>query len=938
MIKLNSIRIEGFRGIPGRLDVDLSAPLTVVYAPNGVGKTSICDAAEWLLTNSIKRLEDSGADLSDFRCDFAAKDTPTRVSGSMDVYGQAIDVVRSTASCEWRRSGEDFSVVTNSDFFETLAPSAAEPNVHKTHANHSRQIWLRGTRFLSGDSLAALLDSDTEAMGSRERLFADLLGVGHLIETERQLEIYAKNINQYVKQQQALFDNRAAALQQRRTSQSAESREDEKVLLPSAFARVGEASSLLNLSYPGSATSELTVSDARRMIALVRGELARRKENWTEKRSAEVSLAADWPNRFALIDQQSSDQEKSRSIAKALEDIEAEVESVREQSEAAESEGAELGRSLSVDQATYDELRRATDTFAEPLSGYLAISSESSVPYRDALMLRRTAPSSEALRAVLQAGLSARADWPEMAREEEEMFALMKALEEHRRNAPSPAEMQSVEEARVAAASEAAVLRRTHDRLASPLAQLRHLSASIVDMLTHAEHCPVCAHNWGSAEALRRALNQARETESSEIVRLATELESAEATVRQLQERLQTFADNEKRVADLSARIESLGERRRAYFDRIGSLGLKRWPKMEEVLDHFCARVSFLLSIGPIVDLSSKASVGDLDDSLPIELYAVKVLSAVSLRRADAAAQLERSQLKLAELQLDLERHARSKAELESEQTALHRKIENTEFRIQSLRSAWYTLSPDRPWTDDVLAELANQLLADNSKLAEAEELLNQAERLAEAASNLNEITKLETELVPIEAERTRLTSYALAAEAAQQAYRNMRRAHVRRQMEDFVRVISALFTRMQSNEVYDRISEGDASSPLSWRAISEDYATNPDWRFSQGQRQDFALAIFLARARGLGGTFFLDEPLVHLDDLNRVALLDVFRAICLENNRNISMVLTTASRPTLRHFIEKFSLASTGGPDKRPLLRVVQLEGNPRAGVSVRY
>jgi DNA repair protein SbcC/Rad50 len=113
----------------------------------------------------------------------------------------------------------------------------------------------------------------------------------------------------------------------------------------------------------------------------------------------------------------------------------------------------------------------------------------------------------------------------------------------------------------------------------------------------------------------------------------------------------------------------------------------------------------------------------------------------------------------------------------------------------------------------------------------------------------------------------------------------------------------------------------------------------NPDLRFSQGQRQDFALSIFLARARGLGGTFFLDEPLIHLDDLNRVALLDVFRAICLENSDKISIVLTTASKPTLRHFVEKFSRASrTSQSEHAPLLRVIHLEGNPRVGVSLSY
>ena len=113
--------------------------------------------------------------------------------------------------------------------------------------------------------------------------------------------------------------------------------------------------------------------------------------------------------------------------------------------------------------------------------------------------------------------------------------------------------------------------------------------------------------------------------------------------------------------------------------------------------------------------------------------------------------------------------------------------------------------------------------------------------------------------------------------------------------------------------------------------------AIDPHTRFSQGQKQDFALSIFLARARGLGGTFFLDEPLAHLDDLNRVALLDVFRAICLENRRMLSIVMTTASKPVVRHLVEKFSQVNADSKnDSGPILKVISLEGNLKSGIGI--
>ena len=97
------------------------------------------------------------------------------------------------------------------------------------------------------------------------------------------------------------------------------------------------------------------------------------------------------------------------------------------------------------------------------------------------------------------------------------------------------------------------------------------------------------------------------------------------------------------------------------------------------------------------------------------------------------------------------------------------------------------------------------------------------------------------------------------------------------------------------------------------------------------------ALAIFLARAYGLGGTFFLDEPMMHLDDMNRVGLLDVLRAIAIECQTDMNLVITTANRNFARHMIEKFSRLTNSKKlgENVPMLRVIELAGNARSGVS---
>ena len=56
MVKMERLRLAAFRGVPGELQLDFTSPLTIIYAPNGTGKSSLFDAAEWLLTGEVKRV------------------------------------------------------------------------------------------------------------------------------------------------------------------------------------------------------------------------------------------------------------------------------------------------------------------------------------------------------------------------------------------------------------------------------------------------------------------------------------------------------------------------------------------------------------------------------------------------------------------------------------------------------------------------------------------------------------------------------------------------------------------------------------------------------------------------------------------------------------------------------------------------------------------
>jgi DNA repair exonuclease SbcCD ATPase subunit len=157
-------------------------------------------------------------------------------------------------------------------------------------------------------------------------------------------------------------------------------------------------------------------------------------------------------------------------------------------------------------------------------------------------------------------------------------------------------------------------------------------------------------------------------------------------------------------------------------------------------------------------------------------------------------------------------------------------------------------------------------------------------------------------------------------------------RSYCRWQRESITDVMFSIFGRIHANETFDLMRGGPEDDPFQWIAMAARQELIPSREFSMGQRQDLALSIFLAKARGIGGTFFLDEPMIRLDDLNRVALLDTFRVLVEEKDSRVSLVITTASRSLVRHFQEKFNNVPAKGDI--PAFRVIELEGSPRDGV----
>jgi DNA repair exonuclease SbcCD ATPase subunit len=300
-------------------------------------------------------------------------------------------------------------------------------------------------------------------------------------------------------------------------------------------------------------------------------------------------------------------------------------------------------------------------------------------------------------------------------------------------------------------------------------------------------------------------------------------------------------------------------------------------------------------------------------------------------------------QLELAELAKSIEAASNNRDELRAKYAALQQSLkecrsvlEQKSAELASLQSAWQQASPDIDWSNAELDTLMSELSKEGVRLTLIEGHIEAARAAWAAESRRSRLLELQqaTQLLVDEARvmRGRLDAANRARAVFYEAYTTISRQKV----QDLSRVVNPLFARMHANRVFDRINLGADSDFLHWLADAGGQQLDPGKDFSQGQRQDLALALFLARARSLGGTFFLDEPIVHLDDLNRVGLLDILRATVLESSNTLNLVITTSSRVLARHLIEKFSgvdLVETPN-GRQPPLRILELDGNGRSGI----
>jgi DNA repair exonuclease SbcCD ATPase subunit len=938
-VRINRLFVDAFRGISNPIDFDFSAPLTLVYAPNGTGKTTLCEAAEWLLTGQVDRLRDKGQfDAAVLQSRFNP-DRPNPVADAEIVVGDKPHRLKREAKASQQGAQLDGTEVGPTELLAMLAPSAAAEESNHIRANSLRQSWLRGTRILTSEALAALVDSDEGTIDRRTQVFADIFGIRHLLEAEKQLEIFARDMGGHERrlaQDVGAIQSELDRLKQELEAAPSLGPDTVDTLLSSA-------GKLIGLTLPDERNGGGTVPDRLQQAS---AEIGRREHRLAAQAEAIEAAAAEWDIRS----------EAERRV-KDLERTEAEqaplLETQMANEKLASARLAELSARRETIALRARSLAAGQDSVVQHISDLIAAANDIPSSFGFPLTLgsiptavpetRMTEDGIELMRAELRDVLDEirsageRAERLSSLQTERERIAPLLLTEE-----ALGALRQRVNELE-AAASDAA------NRLSAIAGPLATLQSAGRELFAH-EHshsddeCPLCGHEWPSASALRNAVQKTLasvpEVERSAQQALSAANEAARSAKQQLRNAV-TLSD-QGRI--LNAEISKIQRETDVLRDRLNRLNVPPQDPIGSINALFArlATATAFLSLTSEFD-RLKFALPDLPDSiLPTDVSLTELADQVAteLTRLKTSADLQ-----LAELAQQHDKGVEERDKLRNEIAVLTESLTGTREELAGLRrqlarlkQLWAAAAPDLEWSDASLAKVRADVTERQTHTQQAASQVAAATKAWESETRRMRFEELAQKLRPLQAKLETVRARIGGAKAASRTFHDGYNEITQRQMNDLIRAVNPLFARMHGNQVVDAILPGKKVEPLRWAASAGDEQLDPSRDFSQGQRQDLALAFFLARARSLGGTFFLDEPITHLDDLNRVGLLDIFRATVMESSLTMNMVITTASKTLARHLVEKFSsirTVHTSAGETRPL-RVIELDGNGRIGVQM--
>ncbi|MCJ2113451.1 AAA family ATPase [Methylobacterium sp. E-025] len=919
-MRINRLHVDAFRGITGSVELDLRPALTVIYAANGTGKTTLCDATEWLLTGQVHRLCTGNAFDSALLVSKFAPETEPTVEAELELDGRPLYLRRDRNGARLGATRDQARPVQPGALLATLtAPFRQDAGWEPHHATaiRRRQQFLRATHILTAEELATLLDTDPETLGRRKEIFADLLDIREEHDSSGRLRRYADALLPDENAlSQAVDDARKEFAAAVRTLQRSGPRPSDEET------HSGERLLGMNAGSPGPRRVEALAAEIwrrRQAHAASISAMAAVDEGWASRRATSRELADGLVEEGRLSTalgvarvRASGLAARARATSEAFEDIDRRrAESVRFRSAVTprlpEVTAAGAAAGLAPD-ATFAALRRLPEA-------------------RMSVALRHERATELAALGQLAIGM------PELERRianvDDRLSRLLASL-------PDEGEVRRREGELAAASGSLEAARRRLAEIGQPLQRLRAEALAFLDHRHADADCPVCGHDWRTHERLRASV-EAMLGGSSLVEGLEREVADGERRVRQAGAAVAEATRSRGKVDTLRRSRAQDTQVRADFARRVRHVGLATTvTDLPGALSRLRRRVEAVEALQALEDELGPRTARfrlALPDDTPLRLATARFSSVLEAELASVSRERQATQAAAAAAAEDSGAAQARVEAAQAELEALRGRLTHLRALHDSLARAWAVVAGDARMGVRARDEAREVLKHVDAVLTRAEAHLGAAKAALATEVDRERVRQLRARLTRERGRLELIRGGRAAAMRGAEAFERHAAEAARQRVVQLSAVVNPLFARMHANRLIDRIEFGEGADFLRWCAGAGEATLDPMRDFSQGQRQDLALSLFIARARSLGGTFFLDEPVTHMDDLNRVGLLDVLRAVTLSGNGHLRLVVTTSSRLLARHLAEKF--ARVARDRDLPPMQVVEMHGNGRNGVA---
>jgi DNA repair exonuclease SbcCD ATPase subunit len=181
-VRLKSISVEGFRGFVGRVSIDLSADVILLFGPNGAGKTSLLDAILWALSGEMERFPSEKSAISVY-----SREGVARVELCLSSNDSEISIVRASDGEKNTMLVRKMDQEYTGDGGKRILSELLMPRmVGQSPDLPSLSTMLTRGVYLQQDLVRQFIGSDLPV--ERFRLLSNVIGTGAIVELQETLE------------------------------------------------------------------------------------------------------------------------------------------------------------------------------------------------------------------------------------------------------------------------------------------------------------------------------------------------------------------------------------------------------------------------------------------------------------------------------------------------------------------------------------------------------------------------------------------------------------------------------------------------------------------------------------------------------------------------------------------------------------------------------